>query len=647
MKLSNIIDLVDSGDIALPEFQRGYVWNRDQVRSLMQSLYRGYPVGSLLTWHTKLDPDHMRGAGSSADGYVKLLLDGQQRVTSLYGIMRGRPPGFFDGNAATFTGLYFHIDDEVFEFYSPSKMDGDPRWIDVTALMQQGLGPFLPALASMDGLTVDQTTTYVNRLNAITQIAAVDFHVDEVTGEDKTIDVVVDIFNRVNSGGTKLSKGDLALARICAAWPEARDEMKDALAGWQQAGFTFKLDWLLRVTNGVATGEALFSALAGVPVAQFRDSLRESVGLVGTLLDSVAARLGLDHDRVLAGRYAFPVMARYLHQQGGRFPSQRDKDRLLYWYVHAFLWGRFVGSSETVLNQDLKAMDAGGVDGLIEQLERSRGGLTVRASDFLGYGVGARFYPLLYLLTRVHEARDFCTNQPLKAYLLGRNSSLEMHHIFPKAQLYRHGYPRAQVNAVANFCFLTKGCNITISAADPAAYFRQVEDRCPGALASQWIPMDESLWSLDRYPEFLAARRELLAAAANRFLDGLRTGALETAALQGSRTVQVDVETDAALAEVDALISWLRGEGFALPDRDLEIVDPQTKETIAVAEAAWMDGLQEGLGEPVVLDLELDEDVDARLAALGIRAFPTPASLREFVERRPTARIDLLTLSSR
>jgi hypothetical protein len=320
---------------------------------------------------------------------------------------------------------------------------------------------------------------------------------------------------------------------------------------------------------------------------------------------------------------------------------------LLYWYVHAFLWGRFAGSSETVLNQDLKAVDEGGVDGLIEQLERSRGGLTVRASDFLGYGVGARFYPMLYLLTRVHEARDFCTNQPLKAYLLGRNSSLEMHHIFPKAQLYRHRYPRAQVNAVANFCFLTKGCNITISAADTAAYFRQVEDRCPGALASQWIPMDESLWSLDRYPDFLAARRELLAAAANRFLDGLRTGALGTAGLSGSRTVPLDVETEAALSEVDALVSWLRGEGFALPDRDVEIVDPQTKETISVAEAAWMDGLQEGLGEPVVLDLELEEDVDARLAALGIRAFPTPASLLEFVKHRPMARTDLLTLSSR
>ena len=90
-------------------------------------------------------------------------------------------------------------------------------------------------------------------------------HASEVVcrtaGEDKTVDVVVEIFNLVNSGGTRLSKGDLALAKIGAAWPEARDEMKCRLEKWRRAGFQFKLDWLLRTINAVLTGEALFSAL--------------------------------------------------------------------------------------------------------------------------------------------------------------------------------------------------------------------------------------------------------------------------------------------------------------------------------------------------------------------------------------------------
>ena len=70
--------------------------------------------------------------------------------------------------------------------------------------------------------------------------------------------MVVDIFNRVNSGGTKLSKGDLALAKICADLPEARNEMKERLKVWQKSGYDFNLDWLLRSVNTVVTGEARF-----------------------------------------------------------------------------------------------------------------------------------------------------------------------------------------------------------------------------------------------------------------------------------------------------------------------------------------------------------------------------------------------------
>src|SRR6185437_5214681 len=95
MKISTILDLIDLGAMALPEFQRGYVWNRDQVRSLMFSLYKRYPVGSLMVWLTKTEGASVRGDGQLSPGSVKLLLDGQQRMTTLYGIIKGQPPRFF------------------------------------------------------------------------------------------------------------------------------------------------------------------------------------------------------------------------------------------------------------------------------------------------------------------------------------------------------------------------------------------------------------------------------------------------------------------------------------------------------------------------------------------------------------------------
>ena len=138
MKISTILDHIDSGHMALPEFQRGYVWNRDQVRGLFDSLYRRHPVGGLLVWATESKTATHRGDGPLAAGVVKLLLDGQQRMTSLYGVVRGKPPKFFDGNAQAFTGLRFHLDAETFAFYQPVKMQDDPLWIDVTELMKKG-----------------------------------------------------------------------------------------------------------------------------------------------------------------------------------------------------------------------------------------------------------------------------------------------------------------------------------------------------------------------------------------------------------------------------------------------------------------------------------------------------------------------------
>ncbi len=120
---------------------------------------------------------------------------------------------------------------------------------------------------------------------------------------------MVDIFNRVNSGGTKLSQGDLALAKLCAQWPAARQEMQARLDKWARAGFHFRLEWLLRHVNTIVTGEALFSALKEVDTTTFQHGLLQAEQAVDTLLNLISGRLGLDHDRVLGGRYAFPLLS--------------------------------------------------------------------------------------------------------------------------------------------------------------------------------------------------------------------------------------------------------------------------------------------------------------------------------------------------
>ncbi len=628
MKIQTILDQIDLQSMALPEFQRGYVWNREQVRGLMYSLYRKHPVGSLLVWVTKAETAPARG-GVLTQGSVELLLDGQQRITSLYGIVRGKPPRFFDGNAWAFTGLYFHLEDQAFEFHAPLKMKGNPLWINVTELMQQGVGKFIQRLLTIPDVQ-EHLNTYINRLTAVHSIQDIPLHIERVTGEDKTIDDVVDIFNRVNSGGTKLSKGDLALARVCAGWPEARQEMKVTLTRWQNAGFGFTLDWLLRNITTILCGESMFAALENVTTFQFQDGLKGAEQTCNYLLNTVSGRLGLDHDRVLGGRYAFPVMSRYVELRGGKLQDTRERDKLLYWYVHSFLWGRFTGSTESVMNQDLRVLDGTeqSLDRLIDNLRLTRGDLRIRPEDFGGTSLGARFYPLLYLLTRVYGARDWGNGLPLSANLLGKLNALQVHHIFPKAILYKHGYGRGEVNAIANFCFLTQDANLDISAADPAVYFEAVENNHPGALASQWIPLNRQLWRVEKYRDFLAARRVMLAEAANRFLSELLGGHLAvTTSVPQSMTVVADPDEDT----LRDLVGWCEARSIPQPQLHHEVSDTATGAVLAAVDAAWPQGVQEEYSEPVAFLLEPDEAMEQQLNAIGYRYFTDLDALHQYL----------------
>lgn len=126
--------------------------------------------------------------------------------------------------------------------------------------------------------------------------------------------------------------------------------------------------------------------------------------------------------------------------------------------MHTFLWGRYAGSTETVLNVDLRALQGGdgALDRLIARLRQDRGDLHVTPDDFRAWSQGARFYPLLYMLTRVSNVQDWATGVPLRNELLGKLAGLEVHHIFPKSLLYEAGYLRPEVNAPGNFTFLTK-----------------------------------------------------------------------------------------------------------------------------------------------------------------------------------------------
>jgi hypothetical protein len=298
------------------------------------------------------------------------------------------------------------------------------------------------------------------------------------------------------------------------------------------------------------------------------------------------------------------------------------------------------------MDQDLDAIakTEGALDRLIGLLRQNRGDLQLKPEDFLGSSTGARFYPLLYMLTRSAHAEDWATGDELSSHLLGRMSALEVHHIFPKAMLYRNGASKKEANAIANFTFLTKDTNLLVRDREPSEYLEEYAQKNPGAIESHWIPMDRDLWKPQNYSDFLEARRGLLAKAANDFLASLLVGswAEEPVITPVLERMPVSVPIEALADEEEELRrcnSWIAEQG--LPEGELmyELLDSASGEPVAILDIAWPNGLQEGLSQPVALLLDEPIEVEEAVNREGFLFFSSVKSLCGYVKREILASI--------
>jgi hypothetical protein len=192
------------------------------------------------------------------------------------------------------------------------------------------------------------------------------------------------------------------------------------------------------------------------------------------------------------------------------------------------------------------------------------------------------------------------------------------------------------VNALANFCFLTKDTNLDITDRLPEEYFPQVEAAHPGVLASQWIPMDESLWRIGRFRDFLEARKVLLSAELNRRMEDLLHGddrwlAGAAAPARSSVPVGGGITSEEEETEIEALNDWVELQGLPRGAVSYDFADSETGEQRAVFDLAWPSGLQEELSQPVAILLN-EEPATIKVAGeSGFRCFTDSSSFRRYV----------------
>lgn len=195
------------------------------------------------------------------------------------------------------------------------------------------------------------------------------------------------------------------------------------------------------------------------------------------------------------------------------------EEGLLRWFYVASLRGRYSDSAETAMDEDLKAVESeSAVEKLIRNALPPGGSMDVTPDEFDDAGWRNPLFPLAYAAARKHNAKNWFTGVALATDVVGEDNQVQVHHIFPKALLKRIGVSRKDRDEIANLAFLAARPNRTISSREPAEYLAEIADRHPQRLEAQCVPLDRSLWQLNRFQDFLAARRELLARAINELI---------------------------------------------------------------------------------------------------------------------------------
>ena len=523
-KVNELLRNIDLKEYILPEFQRGYVWTRKQVKEFLMSLYRGYPTGSFLIWKTPQSQKTRGGPTDSENKYYKLILDGQQRLTSLYALFNGYPPPFYEGEKLFFD-IFFNLDTEEFVYYMEKKMKGNAEWIPVTEFLKFGdVGKYINSTSDTARAYYSENLTKLIKLNEIRNYS---YYLTEIS--ELNIDEVVTVFNLVNSSGTPLSKADLALAHICSYWPEARDILKNAQQKFRNYYFDFGLDFLTICISAVSVQSVLFErSFYSAPIDLIKKSWNEIETILEYIINVLRNDAYIDSSDNLKTPFALVPIIYYLAKNDGTFKSENDKKVALFWMFNALMWGRYSGRTYQTLQQDIvNIKNSNKIEPLIEVLRRMRGGkLEVELDDLVSEGTTSRFFPMAYIVARSKGGVDWFNGMKLYGKNLGTKYKIHVHHIFPQSLLYKHGFKSTdrqdvrKVNEIANLAFITQEANLKISNKYPLDYLKLVEEKYPSALKHQFMP-DKKYWSIEKYEDFLSQRRKQIAEEINKFLKKL------------------------------------------------------------------------------------------------------------------------------
>jgi hypothetical protein len=554
--VEELVSMIERGELRLPEMQRRYVWRSTRVRDLMDSLYRGYPSGAILLWETdEKVPLQEMAVTQQINPYqsTRLLLDGQQRLTSLSAVIRGEPVTVrgrkrpmdllfnleHPEELTIVTEVNENVDDdedlsddeadssedEILERFkkmtfvvSTKKLENMPQWAKVSEVFKTDEdAPFL-ARAGIEKVSDPRYKMYSQRLARLRAIRRYVYRMD-VLERRLSYDEVTEIFVRVNSLGAKLRSSDLALAQITAKWRNSLSIFQAFQKQCTKQGFDLDLGLYLKNLIAFATGQSRFLTVASLGVDALQGAWKESCEGMEFAQNFLKSNAGIDSPALLTSPFMLVTLAYFGHERDYQLPKE-ESDNLRYWVLVANAKGRYSrGSSETLLDQDLATLrDGGGAPELIDRLRLQMGRLDVVPEELEGRNQRSALFKTMFLAFRAANAKDWRSHLAIALDHSGAHHRLQFHHIFPKAVL-KSTFTSREADDIANLSFISGKTNRAISDKAPAVYFPSfIEKAGPEAFAAQCIPTSTTLLGVDKYKDFLTTRRAQIAARLNVFL---------------------------------------------------------------------------------------------------------------------------------
>jgi len=537
MEIKQILVNIDEKQLFVPAFQREYVWRRKDAKNLISSLIKNYPTGTMLTWETNTPPE-LKGDHKydPKQGSVKLILDGQQRITTLYILMRGEIPPYYNEDEIThdIKPLYVNIKTLELEFYKKNMMTNNPLWIHITDIFKgkirkRDVVDRLEQQLNGERISREDDNIIDDNFLAIQKIIDRDFK-EQIVPTQASVKEAIDIFYIVNAAGVNLTDAELALAQICGYWPQARALFKAKLKKLAENGFVFNLDFIIYVLLGIMHNVG--SKMEKLHDSSNNERIREVwAKLDNEVLDYVfnilKSQAYIDHTKEVNSVYAFVPIIVYTYNQGTNSLSQLRIKKIVKWFYYSQVRYRYISQLPQKLDKDLAIIrdEENPFDKMLNLIALERN-LDISPAEFEGVGIQHPLWGLMKFYFKSRNAICLTTGINIRKNM-GKKYELEWDHIFPYSVLRDNGYginnriKYQYAQEITNRAVLTAAANRTKSAQYADGYLKVVNEKFPNGLALQSIPDDEHLWKLENFEMFLETRRQKLAEELNDFLQNI------------------------------------------------------------------------------------------------------------------------------